>query len=183
MVNIVKNFTKETGLNKIGIYSITHEKCKNKIYIGSTKCKKGFTGRWYAHIRHLKRKTHYSDHLQNTINKYGLNGDFIKEWDTLTEAATYFNYSFGTFSTCCRNTRSVKENMFFYEYKGEKIEPYRQIRASEIKIAQIDKEGNIINIFPSIMEAHRITKMSYFQIKKHLKKEIKTIKQFTFKYL
>lgn len=54
------------------VYCIWHIRKPNLFYIGSTTCK--FNIRINAHIRELRNNQHFNPHLQNVINKYGLNG-------------------------------------------------------------------------------------------------------------
>lgn len=53
--------------NETGIYCIKN-KINNKIYIGSTK--KSFSYRKNKHLRLLRKKIHYNEHLQNSWNYY-----------------------------------------------------------------------------------------------------------------
>lgn len=52
----------------IGIYTIINKK-DSKIYIGSSICIKS---RLNGHINLLKRNAHENEHLQNAVNKYGI---------------------------------------------------------------------------------------------------------------
>jgi hypothetical protein len=69
-------------LGKIGVYSIHHKHDPTKLYIGSTSVTKkhnrkthhGFYKRFYDHVRSLKMNSHHSGHLQNIVNKYGIEG-------------------------------------------------------------------------------------------------------------
>lgn len=69
----ILNFTSEDIelFSSIGVYCIT-SKCNGKKYIGSTTMNKGFGKRWYEHIIRLKKNKHCNRHLQNHVNKYGL---------------------------------------------------------------------------------------------------------------
>ena len=84
MANILSKFILNTieELSKIGVYSIHHSSKPNRKYIGSTSKYKssrafyhhGFYKRFYDHYRQLLLNQHHSKFLQNTINKYGIEG-------------------------------------------------------------------------------------------------------------
>jgi hypothetical protein len=56
--------------NNIGIYCFT-SKYNNKKYIGLTRNKKGFKGRWKRHRELLRKNKHDNPYLQHAYNKYG----------------------------------------------------------------------------------------------------------------
>ncbi len=70
------------SLAKVGIYSIHHRKAPDRLYIGSTTrytsdrsaVHHGFYKRFYDHLYRLRNNCHYSKFLQNTVNKYGIEG-------------------------------------------------------------------------------------------------------------
>lgn len=55
-------------------------------------------------------ETHESE-LAKSILQYSLNGEFIREWDNMSQAAMELGYSLGNFSTYCNGRNN-------YEYKG-----------------------------------------------------------------
>lgn len=66
-------------LMQIGIYTIT-SKVNGKIYVGctsrtdgSSRGHIGFKARWECHVTNLIRGKHNNNHLQNHVNKYGIN--------------------------------------------------------------------------------------------------------------
>jgi group I intron endonuclease len=65
---------KDTLNQKIGIYKIIN-KLDGKYYVGSSK---NIRIRWNEHKRRLTNNSHHNDHLQNAVNKYGIDSfDFI----------------------------------------------------------------------------------------------------------
>jgi group I intron endonuclease len=71
--SIVYNLTSDDidRLSLIGVYSVGN-KINDKKYIGSTTCKTGFIGRWSEHLGDLRKNNHHCAHLQNHVNKYGI---------------------------------------------------------------------------------------------------------------
>lgn len=77
-----------------GIYTIT-SKINGKIYVGSAGSQLGFLGRWRMHVFELNRGTHHNKHLQNHVNKYGIDDlvfDVLEICDNkfITGAETYW---------------------------------------------------------------------------------------------
>jgi len=80
-------------LNKSGIYFLK-SLIDNRYYIGSAKC---FKLRFKEHHRHLILKKHTNKHLQNFVNKYGINNikfeikEFCKIEDLLNREQYYID--------------------------------------------------------------------------------------------
>lgn len=55
--------------NKIGIYAIK-SKYDSKIYIGKTRERNGFRGRWAKHLYFLRKNKHFNPFLQNSFNSH-----------------------------------------------------------------------------------------------------------------
>ena len=65
--------------NTPGIYMIKNT-INNKIYIGSSACKKGVKGRWQDHKKTLRGNKHANIYLQHAWNKYG---EFVFNFEML----------------------------------------------------------------------------------------------------
>lgn len=81
MIKEIIKFSKLENLEKVGVYSIHHDQKPDRLYVGSTtmmnkgrRSHRGFYKRFYDHIRELKLNKHHSKYLQNTVNKYGIEG-------------------------------------------------------------------------------------------------------------
>lgn len=67
------NFTDSSAewpKNIFGIYAILNT-ANGKIYVGQTKDREGFCGRFEEHRLKLRQRAHYNNYLQNSYNKYG----------------------------------------------------------------------------------------------------------------
>lgn len=66
------------------------------------------------------------------VYQYDLNGFFIKEWIGLRSIGRKLNINYNTIGDCCRSNKtsdftnySAHNFMWFYDYKGSSIKPYK----------------------------------------------------------
>jgi len=59
-----------SNLSYLGVYVISN-RINNYLYVGSTT--RSFYERWIEHYNDLKNNKHHCKHLQNFVNKYGIN--------------------------------------------------------------------------------------------------------------
>ncbi len=130
-MNILEKYTKfKKGnlANKIGVYSITN-RGDNTTYIGESK---NLEVRFIEHLRRLSTNRHVNSHLQNAVNKYGIeNFEFevielcnledtkIREhyWvDYLRESGTTF-YNIKPTDPIKTNLRSKETTLKIYQTK------------------------------------------------------------------
>ena len=55
-------------------------------------------------------------HIRKKILQYDLEGNFIKEWESLTQASSSFNRTTGSISECCHGKRK-KAHGYIWKYK------------------------------------------------------------------
>lgn len=117
------------------------------------------------------------------VYQYDLEGNYVKEWSCAGEASKEYNSNYKTIARACRQElKSCCGFQWRYELydKIEKYNPLTPSRESQsIKIAEIDKFGNIIKEYNSIRDASReintcnsnitaVLKGKYKQIKGHI---------------
>jgi hypothetical protein len=160
--------------NKSGIYLIKN-KINNKIYIGSAL---NIRKRWKQHRNSLRKNKHYNRYLQSAFNKNGFQNF---EWSVieyvdknkLTETEQkWLNYyrSFDrtigynlspTASSCLgvKHSEESKKRMSKSHMGNRQSEETKEkIRRSRLKkVYQFDENGELLNIFNSILEAERQT--------------------------
>ena len=138
----------------------------------------------------LKRKI--SDSLTGRKNpskwrpilQYTLEGGFVKEWSSISEAQETYNTKH---ISACANGKRNNAAGYYWQYKdGDNIPltvtPSRH--KGERRIAQIDENGNIIRTFNSIREASRKLGLKYSNISNVLQKlQKKTGNNYRFTYL
>lgn len=69
-----------------------------------------------GNVKSLER-THkiYNYKKKEKVNQYSLNGELIKQWDSLTDIYNELGYSWGNISGCCRKVRKTS-NGYRWEY-------------------------------------------------------------------
>lgn len=108
------------------------------------------TRRKISENNHTKGKFGKDHPRAKKVYQYSLNGDFVKEWDALHEVKRAFNLTECPDKCLTGKTLSYHGYMWFYEYKGEKIEPYTNNAGKVQKIVlakpvyQYDIKGNFI---------------------------------------
>lgn len=87
------------------------------------------------------------------INQYNLDGEYIKTWESATDAGNAYGIQGAHITDCC-NGKRLSCNGFLWRYENDtsKVMPY--INPSTKKVAKIDKNTNeIIEVFASLAEA------------------------------
>jgi group I intron endonuclease len=118
------------------------------------------------------------------ILQYSLNGDFIKEWSSITEAQE--TYKTKHISACANGKRNNAAG-YYWQYKTEGQIPQKinlPRSKNESKIAQVDEQGNVIREFNSIKDASKELQLNYSGISNVLQGyQKKTGKNYRFVYL
>lgn len=118
------------------------------------------------------------------VLQYDLNNTFIKEWNSITEAADYLKTTPKTIRKICLSGDAKKHN-FIWKYKTEndkiKRNPNFYPKNSK-KIIQINKNGEIINNFESLSEAESILNINRKKIKSFCEKGLLINNNFKLKY-
>jgi len=126
------------------------------------------------------------------VYQYGLNGEFIKEWDSCNEAEAsltknnpHWKNLTNRISACARGELKTSYG-FIWKYKKETIEDLEYYNQYQTKntIEQIDNKGNVINTFNKTEEAKKKLNLSthmFYQcfspFNKKLSKKKQTIHQ------
>ena len=90
------------------------------------------------------------------VYQYSLNGNFIRKWDCLREIGRILNVNYNSIGDCCRRiTKTSHGHIWSYRYKGKKIQPIkpREQPLLRKKVYKFDSEGNLIQIYNSLLEA------------------------------
>jgi len=119
------------------------------------------------------------------IFQFDLDGNFIKEWNSISEASSILNISNGHISQCCNNKRKQAGGyMWKFIENGENIQKYRKENSK--KVGKYNKDTNeLIEIFDSLGDAARSvnSKTSNIVVCCSDKYTNKTCKGFIWKYI
>lgn len=153
-------------LGKVGVYSIHHKYEPEKLYVGSTsklqkdnrKTHHGFYKRFYDHTRLLNLGKHHCKHLQNIVNKHGIDGlvfSILKICDGLSkeqifEKEQYYINKLKPVYNCFNTVHPqgriwTKEDVvkLKQKMKGKSLPKFVYERAQK-PIYQLDMNGNLI---------------------------------------
>ncbi len=95
------------------------------------------------------------------VYQYDLNGNLIKEWDSLREAGRVLNKSFNSIGDCCRGRSRTSHG---YQWSYELKEMYSVIQGENIlsqkKVYKFDDNGILIKEYKSLTDASCDLKIS-----------------------
>lgn len=120
---------------------------------------------------------------ERKIKQYHLNGEFIKEWDSLKSAEEYLGIYKAQANICaCCQGKKKRAYGFIWRYSDSDLEvvpliPYRS------PIGQYDLNGNLLNTFKTIKEASQVLHISETGIGNVLHNRAKTSGGYVWKFL
>lgn len=100
-----------------------------------------------------------NERLKKAVLQYDLNGNFIKAWNSVTEAEKGTNTSSGSISRCCKKERAMASNSL-WKYASDNT-PIEELMLKYAKSTQcnsvdlIDKNGIIQQQFETAAQAER----------------------------
>lgn len=112
------------------------------------------------------------------VYRYNLKGEFEKEYKSIVEACKEVNGSHGNIIRAIKNNRTSCGYKWSY-IKSEIIKPYSSEDLKPIKVAQYDKEHNLIKIWNSVAEC----KKEFPSCQKVCRKERKSTNGYIFEYI
>lgn len=162
---------------------------KNNPFYGKT---------WTAeHRKKIKENRKYTNHSEETkrkisksnygekskcaikVSQYSLEGVFLKEWCSASEAARQLNLNQSNISEVCRGIRNECGGYIWRYYKEENITPTKK---KSVKRVIQKLNGKIIKIYDSISVAGRELNLDPSSITKCCKGKNFTCGGFTFEY-
>lgn len=135
----------------------------------------------------------YKTDKDNEVFQYSLEGNFIRSYKNAMDASINTNVRSKSIHDCCKNRNtSAGGFQWFYEFKGDIIEPsklYNDAYRKRTPIDMFDKNTNFIKHYVSIQEAVQdlrdnfdIKNAQEGNIRNNLKGKNKTAYGFVFKY-
>lgn len=92
-----------------------------------------------------KGKFGKNHHRSKKAYQYDFNGNFIKEWDSLSDIARYFNTTELPEKCVSGRTQTYKGYRWFYSYLGLKIEPLHSKEVTSSKVVlMVDLSTNLV---------------------------------------
>lgn len=137
------------------------------------------------HSKESIKKIKNSNPLKRGVDMYNTKGEFIKTYNSISDAGLENNLSMHMISDVCRNRPKHKTSGgFVWKFKGEPfsleyINPAKHLRKS---ICQYDKKGCLLKEFDSLSKASKETNISVGNISRCCNKEIKTIGGFIWRF-
>ena len=133
----------------------------------------------YSFHKHPERKN------TTSILQYDLEGNFIRKWNSIKEAADYYNINSSNISECLTG-RNKSSNKFIWKYYyndnfPEKIENYTN-NSKYRKIIQYDLFGNFIKIWDSMVDIESNLKIKIHGINDCCKQIIQSSGNFIWRF-
>lgn len=97
--------------------------------------------------------------ISKKVYQYDIDGNFIKEYKSSREAGRSLSIDHSHIVRCC-NGVNKHTNCFIFRYVLENVEPVKIPNAVKKVVIEIDKFGNEINRWKSLMDCSRSTKIN-----------------------
>lgn len=105
------------------------------------KCREAHLGKWLSEEAIAKRTAKQV----KTIYQYDLDGNLIKEWDSVKQAGEALGINRPSISNCLKG-RYKSAGGFIWRYSVEEVSPVKKTKSIE----QYDLDGNLIKVWDSI---------------------------------
>lgn len=112
------------------------------------------------------------------IYQYSLDGEYIRSFSSLAEAAKEVKVNHSNIIRAAKNNRTCGGYKWSY-HKSEKYESSNEKHLKPVKVAQYDKEGNLIKIWDSVAKC----KKEFPGCQRVCKMQARSYKGFVFKYV
>lgn len=162
---ILRTNLSETFAKKMEIFLISRYKRKNLSY-NMTNGGDGRSIPWSESDRERFMPT-LKKVLGVKISQFTLDGKYIKDYDTMEDAAKDVGIDRSSISRCCSG-KSKTSGGFMWAFLG-KI-PSKYINNSIRRVSQFTKDGSFIETFDSIRIAAETTGVNYSSLRDHLYK-------------
>lgn len=109
-----------------------------------------------------RRNAHAGMHSRKPVRQYSIEGEFICDYESLSAAAKALNLNCASIGKACQGTMLTYKN-FIWQYELndnielvlEKISKTKKVGTNSKRVAKLDLNKEILEIFPSCSEAGR----------------------------
>lgn len=145
---------------------------------------------WFTDSMKENLKTRIQESVKNStqpgnkaILQYDLEGNFIKEWVSITQASKELGFCDKVLIDVCKH-RKISACGFIWRYKTTDYLLTIEVPKKPINqlLIQYDKNGNVVNEFKSVMDAYKLTTISRTAIANNLSGLSKSAGGFIWKY-
>lgn len=138
-----------------------------------------------------KRKPCYHERMANKktrgeyykkLYQFDLNGNLIKEWESITKCCKELNYCKGNIIKCCKKKKeSVSSYGFMWSYYSTGVNPYNEtVLPKKKQVLMFDMNGDLINSFESVEECAKSLNMLTQNVSKKI--QSKKPRQYILRY-
>tara|TARA_B110000114_G_scaffold184318_1_gene227717 strand:+ start:1340 stop:2671 length:1332 start_codon:yes stop_codon:yes gene_type:complete len=146
----------------------------------------GYMWKDYNEFKGCQNIKNFVDNSKKTVNQYNLEGEFIKTWNSISEAASTLNLNKSSIGKCCRKEASTLQiGGFIWRYLKD-VKNTSDITPINYKtrkiIEQYTLDGTYLNTFSSISEASRTVNSATSNISKCCNGKRKSAGGYIWKY-
>lgn len=121
--------------------------------------------------------------MNKKVLQYSLNKKLLATYNSMDEASKKTNTSKSLISRACNHLANTG-NGFLWRFEDEPILPFEKIKTTNMrKVAQFDKNGNLLAIYNSITEAAEKTQTNCSNLQQVCANKRKTANNFIWKYV
>lgn len=129
-----------------------------------------------------KCKPYYKTKRSKKVYQYSLSGDFVKEWNSVQEAADYYGIDRRLINACCnKDQKSAHGFQWSYE-KVSRLNKWISNEPPVRTVQQLSLDNELVNEFDSISSAARYLGTTVTSIQNCLKGRTKTSNGYKWRY-
>ena len=147
---------------------------------GHCKTGKGFIWKYYKdnYLKNIETKE-YKNSVTNSIEQYTLDGELVEVYESSADAERKTGFSQSCIANCARGNQKTSFGYVWKFTSKPKVQYNRKSRGK--KIAKLDLDFNLVNVYKSIEETCSIEHISDITLKKYIRIE-KPFKGFYWSY-
>lgn len=155
--SIFKNGSKSFSVEQVSMYQ---RKTKDELVKILNKMEKYYIKKYNTltpNGYNISKGGNAQNSLEKKVDAYDVHGIFLRTFNSIVDAASFYGISIGTVSSCCRGVVKIPKIKIIFRYFGESFDKY-DIYAKTSRRTPVDKydlDGNFIKSYNSISDALR----------------------------